>query len=184
MRGRSESASGGTTISWWSVPYRSATSRAAPRSSKCRSSKPTVKVRTGSVLRSAASATSVEESRPPERSTPTGTSAIRCAETESRRRSRSSSASVAVSVASSERLVSARGFVKRSSRTSWLPCSHTSTVPGGSFRIPRKIVSGAGTNPNARNASSALTSIVRLTHGAASIAFSSEAKQSMPPWTL
>ena len=58
-----------------SVPRWAATAAASPDSSKARSEKPTVKVRTGRRLRCCMRATTRLESIPPERNAPTGTSA-------------------------------------------------------------------------------------------------------------
>ena len=106
-------------------------------------------MRTGSAVSWAASAASVPESTPPESSTPTGTSATRCARTESRSRARHSSTS---SASSSPRTGSGPGRAKRSSAIA--PSAQVRRWPGGSFRISRKIESGAGTTFVARNASS------------------------------
>ena len=69
-------ASGRTTNSWCSVPNNSATWRACSSSSKALLSKPIEKVLTGEVLASAIAATTADESMPPERNAPRGTSAI------------------------------------------------------------------------------------------------------------
>ena len=53
-----------------------------------------------------------------------------------------------------------RGRAYRSTRTPSSPCSYVRTQPGGSLAASRKMVSGAGTNVNARNASSASRSSV------------------------
>ena len=69
-------ASGLTTNSWWSVAKRSATARAWQLVVAAASSKPIEKVFTGCVEAAAISATTIEESTPPERNAPSGTSAI------------------------------------------------------------------------------------------------------------
>ena len=75
----------------WSVPRWAATAAASPDSSKARSSKPTVKVRTGLVLWRCIRETIRLESIPPDRKAPTGTSATMRAATDSDRVASSSS---------------------------------------------------------------------------------------------
>ena len=149
----SVAGSGRIRTVWCWVPYRSATRCASELSSNERSSNATVNVCTASGDSAAASAASMPESIPPERSTPTGTSETRCARTEPRSRSRSSSASSVVVPLRSSDSGAGRASANRSMLT--LPSSHARRCPGGSFRHSRKIVSGPGTTLNARNASSA-----------------------------
>ena len=81
------------------------------------------------------------ESRPPERNTPTGTSAISRASVASWRRFHSSSAS---SASSRPSVWSGNShFQKRRTRSA--PFSYTALEPGGSLWMPENIVSGAGT---------------------------------------
>ena len=91
--GTTSSASASVTASGvWSVPRCAATAAASADSSKARSAKPTVKVRTGRSLCCCMSATTMLESTPPERKAPTGTSATIRAATESERTDSSRSA--------------------------------------------------------------------------------------------
>jgi hypothetical protein len=73
--GRTSAAFGFTTNSWCSVPYRSATARACGSSLKPSSSKPIENVFT--FVNSDMSATISDESTPPERNAPSGTSLMR-----------------------------------------------------------------------------------------------------------
>ncbi len=73
----SESASAAVQIfSWCSVPRCAATARAYPDSSYPGSEKPIEKVLTGLAASRCISATTSEESMPPERNAPSGTSLI------------------------------------------------------------------------------------------------------------
>ena len=106
-----------------------------------------------------------QESTPPESRTPTGTSATRCARTESRSRARSSSASSAVvlgaHVGSRDRAPAAR-----SGRAALPPSSsRRGGARAAACATSRKIVSGAGTELKARYASSASRSISRQPGG-------------------
>ncbi len=104
--------------SWWSVPRNRATARACRLSSKLASSKPIEKVRTsraGSTSQSAAA--TLEESTPPERNTPSGTSERRCRATAARKSSQNRSAEASKS-----------GAPNRSGRR--LPVAARSRCPG------------------------------------------------------
>ena len=124
-----------------------------------RTSAPRSRSRTSAPARrdsSAASAASAEESIPPESSTPTGTSesevrADRVAEPRAQLLDQLGLVVVAQLV---ERGPGPREALGRAS-----PSSQTSTCPAGSLRVSRKIVSGAGIELKARNASSASRSI-------------------------
>ena len=75
------------TIAWWSVPKRFATISASPSSETSSSAKPIENVCTGREDCSAMSAVMRLESRPPLSITPSGTSLIMRARTDSRRSS-------------------------------------------------------------------------------------------------
>ena len=103
---------------------------------------------------------SAAESTPPESSTPTGTSAIRCVRTESRSRSRSSTArSFVLGAHRLGRDGGRSGVLLDADVLAARRSSQTSTCPGRSFRASVKMVIGAGTKLNARNASRASRSI-------------------------
>jgi hypothetical protein len=92
-----------TTSSVWSVPKWSATVRAYPSSLYAPSLKPTEKVFTFELWR-VMRATMVEESRPPERNAPNGTSLTIWIRTASSRRSRNSPPETGGALAGSQRL--------------------------------------------------------------------------------
>ena len=87
MRSKS---SGSTCSTWWLVPKRRATTSAWADSLKAGSPKEMEQVFTGSLDNPAIMATTAEESTPPDRKAPSGTSEISRISTASRRRSRSS----------------------------------------------------------------------------------------------
>ena len=140
------------------VASRNAPRRVAHRRAR-RTSAPRSRSRTCATARSsprAARAARNAESTPPESRTPTGTSLTRCARTESRRRDAQLFDELRLLVLRGAPSIGA-GRAKR--RASTRPSSQISRCPGGSLRISRKIVSGAGIELNARNASSASRSI-------------------------
>ena len=158
---------GPTRSSWWTVPYWAATCLAYGNSENSGGpSNPTEKVLNGSAPVRLISATTDAESSPPLRKAPTGTSLARWLFTASCNRP-----ATAVRISASARLPSFQHVVgscqyRRGSR----PRSFTSsTVPGMSFRMPTKAVSGAGTYCRSSSRSSA----GRLTSGTSSKAGSS-----------
>jgi len=134
-------ASGSTISSVCSVPKCRATIRAYPVSSYVGSSaQPMLNVRTGRVLRSAMSPTTMAESSPPEQKAPSGTSAT------SRRATASPSAVRTRTAASSS--VDGRGRKSRSQYRQLRVEPSASTarhVAGGSFWMRRWNVPGVGT---------------------------------------
>ena len=92
---RSRASAGEIRSSVWSVPRCLATDRACAASSKLFSPNPIVKVLTGRLLCACINATTNDESMPPDKKAPSGTSAVICRPTASRSRtSRPSTAAV------------------------------------------------------------------------------------------
>ena len=161
------------TSAWWSVPKRFATISASPSSDTSSSAKPIEKVCTGREDCSAISAVMRLESRPPLSMTPSGTSLIMRARTDSR--SSSISCSCSSSHASASRgAPSSHGF-QYGRWSTILPSSKTISAAGSSLRTPANSVYGPGTKPWARNSSAPIGSSSARTRPPASSALTSEA---------
>src|SRR5687767_15823032 len=146
--------------SLYSAPTCSATRFAYLSSLKSCSSKPIEKVLTGCEDSCAISATTVEESTPPERKAPSGTSEIILRLVDSR-----SSRVVSSMASSSPMSIFFEKSGRQYRRVSISPLLHRSQCPGSSLQISLYAVIGAGTHENDRYASIAWWSIYRDTAG-------------------
>jgi len=108
-----------------------------------------VKVSTGAVARRCISAATSDESIPPERNAPSGTSAIICRSTASpiNLSASSATASKGSSIGSSSPASAASTGDHQRSTAGSLPGRQRSTHPGSSFRTPSRMVQGAGVAP-------------------------------------
>ena len=97
------------------------------------------------------SATLVEESRPPERKTPNGTSDIMRLRTESRSRWRTSATISGSLIAATSSETATDGIASHQVRRCVCPCAVTVIhSPAPSFEMPWNIVRGGGVNPKVR----------------------------------